>query len=157
MNALLIRTATADDIEQLRVFEQGVIEAERPYNDSLKTETIHYYDIETLISDDNVELVVGEVEQQIVACGYAKISRAKAYLQYAFYSYLGFMYVAPEYRGLEINKKLINHLAQWSQAQGIEHLHLDVYQGNSAAIRAYQKCGFTPYLLDMRLALKQQN
>ena len=153
MNTLLIRAATFDDIKQLRAFEQGVIKAERPFNESLKKNTIHYYDIEALITDENVELVVGEINDTPVACGYAKIMKAKDYLQYSFYSYLGFMYVSPEYRGLGINQQLIDHLAQWSQTQGIEYMHLDVYQGNTAAIRAYEKYGFTPHLLDMRCAL----
>ena len=155
MNSLVIRTAHNDDISQLKAFEQGVIKAERPFDDTLNQGHIQYYDIDSLICDDQIELVVGEIDQQIIACGYAKIMKAKAYVQYSFYSYLGFMYVAPSNRGAGINKRLINHLAHWSQEQCVFHLHLDVYRDNETAVRAYEKYGFRPYTMEMRCDLRK--
>jgi GNAT superfamily N-acetyltransferase len=154
MDTLIIRTAKVEDIEQLKEYEQGVISAERPFDNTFKKDNINYYDIASLISDPSVELAVAELNHQLVACGYAKIVKTKPYIQYPFYSYLGFMFVAPQSRGLEVNKRIISYLAQWSKEQGVYHMHLDVYRDNEAAIRAYEKCGFRPYLMEMRCDLK---
>ena len=155
MDSLIIRTAKNDDIEQLKECEQGVVSAERPFDNTFQKDKINYYDIDSLICDQHVELVVAELNHKIVACGYAKIVKAKPYVQYSFYSYLGFMFVAPHCRGLEINKQIITYLAQWSKEQGVYHMHLDVYRDNEIAVRAYEKCGFRPYLMQMRCDLER--
>jgi len=155
MDGLIIRTALATDIALLQEFEQGVISAERPFDDTFKSEKINYYDLDSLISDENVELVVAEIDGQLVASGYAKIIKTKAYIKYPFYSYLGFMYVVPDYRGKGINQMIINALAKWSQEQGLNNMHLDVFADNEAAVRAYKKSGFSHYLLEMRVELSQ--
>lgn len=156
MEGLIIRTALPTDIAKLQVFEQGVISAERPFDDTFKTEKIHYYDLDSLISDENVELVVAQVNDELIACGYAKILKTKAYVKYPFYSYLGFMYVAPEYRGQGINQQVIDTLAKWSQEQGINNMHLDVFADNESAVKAYRKSGFSQYLLEMRVDLAKE-
>ena len=154
MDEITIRTATTDDISTLMEFEQGVISAERPFDQCFKNETIHYYDLDSLVHDENTELVVAQVGNEVIASGYAKIVKAKPYVQYVFYSYLGFMYVVPKYRGRGINQLIIKALASWSREQGIFNLHLDVYANNHTAINAYEKVGFSPSLVEMRLSLE---
>jgi len=44
-------------------------------------------------------------------------------------------------------------LTQWSRDKGAEALYLDVYSQNSSAIRAYEKVGFAPCLVEMKLIL----
>jgi len=151
MNNMVIRPATLDDMAQLKQFEQGVISAERPFDETLKPDPINYYDLEQQITAEHIHLVVAENEGQLIACGYARIEQAKPYVNYRFYSYLGFMYVAPEYRGNGINQSIIDTLKCWSKEQGITMMHLDVFAENQAAVRAYQKAGFKANLVEMRL------
>ena len=155
MDEIHYRTAKPSDIPQLQTFEQGVILAERPFDDTFKTDEIHYYDLESLISDENIELIVAELAGQLIASGYARILKSKPYISYPFYTYLGFMYVAPEYRGKGINRQLIEQLAKWSKEQGINNMHLDVFADNQPAINAYRKSGFKHYLLEMRVDLNK--
>ena len=151
-----VRTATLDDIESLKVFEQGVIKAERPFDETLQVDPIHYYDLEYLITAEDIQLVVVEFEQAIIACGYARIKPAKKYANYSFYSYLGFMFVKEEHRGKGINQLVIGELTQWSLEQGVTMLHLDVFKDNEAAVSAYKKVGFKEYLVEMRMDISQK-
>jgi GNAT superfamily N-acetyltransferase len=151
---IIIRPATQADMETLLQFEQGVIEAERPFDSTIKRSDAYYYDLEKMIAAKNVHLVVAEVDEEIIGCGYARIEKAKPFLQYAQYSYLGFMYVKPEYRGKGVNQKIVEVLKQWSLGKGITELRLQVYYDNMNAIKAYEKAGFKNLLIEMRMAVK---
>ncbi len=153
MNNITIRTATPADLPTLLTFEQGVIEAERPYDCTLK-EKVTYYDISELISQDHVQLLVAECDGQLIASGYAKILDAKPHRKHSQYAYLGFMYVDPEHRGKGLNKLIVDGLMDWSQSRGIDEVRLDVYDGNGAAVRAYEKAGFSKHMVEMRMSIK---
>ena len=154
MEQVIIRKATLNDLDTLLVFEQGVINTERPFDPTLKKEHTNYYDIEKLITASDVEIVVAELGGEIIGSGYARIENAKPYLQHLQHAYLGFMYVVPAHRGKGINKMIMEVLETWSKAQNITELRLDVYQENEAAIKAYEKTGFTKHMVAMRKGLK---
>jgi ribosomal protein S18 acetylase RimI-like enzyme len=153
MSDISIREATLDDLPTLLRFEQGVIEAESPMDAGLKPGKINYYDIEQFIRSPDIRLAVAEIDGKLVGCGYARIETAKPYLQYDRQSYLGFMYVLPEFRGKGINQLILDDLYRWTLSHGVTEVRLEVYPTNSAAIRAYEKAGFKPYLLRMNLKL----
>ena len=145
------RAATLEDLPVLYEFEQGVIAAERPYDETLKTGHITYYDLKSMIESDEAEVIVAIIEKKIVGSGYADIRKSKPYLKHSRYAYLGFMYVIPEYRGNGINKKLIEELKNWAQAKNINEVRLDVYYDNHSAIKAYEKAGFKKHMINMRI------
>jgi ribosomal protein S18 acetylase RimI-like enzyme len=147
------RQAIFDDLEQLKVLEQKVIDAERPFNSLIKNEGAYYYDIDQLISSDQCCLLVAEVGKELVATGYAKIRRSKPSLNHEVDSYLGFMYVLPEFRGQGVNRQILNQLLDWSREQGARDLYLDVYSDNIAAINAYKKAGFSTSMIEMKLSI----
>lgn len=151
MKDIIIRKATFDDKNALLVFEQGVIHAERPFNPTLKESDINYYDIDQMISSEDIELLVAESGGELIGSGYVRIENAKPYLKYTQYAYLGFMYVDPKYRGLGVNQKIIEELKAWAASRGLTEFRLDVYQANEPAIRAYEKAGFTGILVQMRM------
>jgi GNAT superfamily N-acetyltransferase len=147
---IAIRPAKASDIDTLLEFERGIIEAERPFDETLKPGEIHYYDLIELINSPNAEVVLAYAGDEIVGSGYAKILPSKPYLKFQEYAYLGFMFVKPEFRGRGINQLLIHYLIAWSKEKGIKEIKLDVYAENEAALKAYSKIGFKPYMLKMR-------
>lgn len=151
---IIIRKARPADLETLLAFEQGVISAERPFDPTLKAGQTHYYDIEKMIAATDVELVVAESKGELLASGYARIENAKPYLQHTQHAYLGFMYVVPAYRGKGINRMILDVLIQWVKTQNISELKLDVYNENASAIKAYEKAGFSKYMVNMRMGLK---
>ncbi|SDX61040.1 GNAT family N-acetyltransferase [Marinobacter mobilis] len=154
LDGLIIREARDGDYSSLVALEQKVIDSERPYNASLKREGAYYYDIEKLISDHDSRLVVGEISGFIVATGYVQVRRSKPALDHDSHGYLGFMYVKEEYRGLGLNKVILQDLVSWGQRRGLTDFYLDVYAENNSAVRAYEKFGFRGSLLEMKLNLE---
>jgi ribosomal protein S18 acetylase RimI-like enzyme len=153
MEEINIRTASLNDLDVLLRFEQGVINAERPFDSTLKNKNIQYYDIVEMITASHIELVVAEMEGEVVGSGYARIQNSKPYLKHQQYAYLGFMYVHPEHRGKGINKEIIEALKKWVLSQNITEMRLEVYNNNLGAIKAYQKFGFTEHMIEMRMGL----
>jgi ribosomal protein S18 acetylase RimI-like enzyme len=149
----VIRKARSEDLPTLLQFEQGVIEAERPFDQTLKRSHTNYYDLHGMIDDPNVHLVVVMMENNIIGSGYARIQKAKNYLQHHEYAYLGFMYVLPECRGMGINSKVILALKEWSFSRGVYEIRLEVYIKNKSAIRAYEKMGFEMNMVEMRMKM----
>ena len=148
--SITIRPATFDDLPVLLRFEQGVISAERPFDPTLKKDT-HYYDLEEMVNSPDIHLVVAVSGDDIIGSGYARIEKAKHYLQHEQHSYLGFMYTDPAHRGKGVNKMIVETLKQWSLSRNITELRLEVYYLNEAAIRAYEKTGFKKHLIEMRM------
>ena len=66
------------------------------------------------------------------------------------------MYVVPEHRGKGVNRKIVEALEQWSISKGVLEMRLEVYTNNVAAIKAYEKAGFTGHMLEMRMALSEK-
>ncbi len=150
MEEITTRKATLEDLDILLDFEQSIIKAERPFDATLKDGHISYYDIAYMIDAPEVEVVVAESGGEIIGSGYARIEDAKIYLKHEKYAYLGFMYVKPEYRGMGVNKKVIDALEAWCLSQNITEIRLEVYNDNQPAVRAYEKTGFTKNLVEMR-------
>jgi len=151
--ATSFRTATAQDIEALRQFEQGIVSAERAFDPTLKTGPVQYYDIEKMILDEQVRFVVAGRGDQLIGCGFARIDAAKACLSHTQQAYLGLMYVDPRYRGQSINGQIVEQLKQWCRTRGVTELRLDVYSDNLIALGAYEKAGFSKHMIEMRLRL----
>ena len=150
-----LREALLDDLTILEGFEQELIRYERPFAPNLKEGRISYYDIKELIQSGHSTVVVACVEGEIVGSGYVKINTAQPFYKERNYAYLGFMYVAPEYRGKGINKKIIDELIDWAKLKNITEFQLDVYAQNESALKAYSKLGFEPDLLRMRMNISK--
>jgi len=154
---ITIRKATIEDLPVLFEFEQGVLHAERPMDETLKLKNTYYYDIPNLIEDSSVELVIAELDGVIAGCGYAKIKKARDCFQFDQFSYLGFMFTKEDYRGRGVNKKIMNYLYDWSLSKGINEVRLEVYPTNIPAIKAYEKSGMTCSMQTMRIDLRSKN
>ena len=152
---LIIRSAKLSELPVLKSFEQGIITAERPFDTTLKADPISYYDIEAMITSDDTEVAVAEIDGQLVASGYAQKRRSRDYVVSNYHAYIGFLYVDPAHRGKGINKLVLDHLFDWARRNDLPDVHLTVYPENQSAIRAYEKTGFQSHLLEMRLNLDE--
>jgi len=149
-----IRKAILKDVPTLLRFEQGVVGAERAYDPTLKPHPNFYYDIPRMIEDPFTQLVVAECNGELIGCGYARIEASKHFLQHHRHAYLGFMFVEPKWRGKNINQRIIENLKQWTITNGVPEMRLEVYIENLAAIKAYEKAGFSKLLVEMRMGVK---
>lgn len=149
-SSLITRSATRDDLPVLLDFEQGIVAWERPFNPTLKPDPISYYDIGELIDRDSAEVIVAVDGERIIGSGYVRIRQASDYVQPSEYAFLGFMFVDPDYRGRGVNRLVTDALLDWAKARELTEVRLQVYSENASAIRAYEKIGFSPLLLEMR-------
>lgn len=155
MHDIKIRPAQLEDLPTLYRFEQGIISAERPFDPTLKPDPINYYDLKELILSPEAQVLIASSKGKLVGSGYALIKSGKVYHRHNRYTYLGFMYVEPEFRGRGVVSLIINELHKWSRNQGIDEVRLEVYDQNSPAIKAYEKLGFKKHMIEMRLDNKE--
>lgn len=146
----VIRSATNNDLAKLAEFLQVLVEAERPFDPTLKEGEIFYYSLQELLLDKKTEVLVVDHNNEIIGCGYAQIREAKEYEKHELFGYLGFMFVDEEFRGKGISNLLLNDLKKWVLSQGITEVRLQVYADNESAVRAYEKAGFKKLLTTMR-------
>ena len=151
MDELVIREAQIDDLNTLLEFEQALVLAERPYDECIRQDPVHYYDLQELIQDPDVAVVVAEYNGEIVSSGSCRARKARIYLDHQEYAYLGFMYTLPDYRGRGINRQIIDYLSNWAVKRDLYELRLTVYDENIPAIQAYEKAGFSKHIVEMRM------
>lgn len=151
---MIVRKASLKDLPTLLEFEQGLIEAERPMDPTIKDGNISYYDIGLLIKNDESDVFVVEKNGEILASGYAKIMNDRHYLKHDKQGYLGFMFVPIEHRGKGLNKLIMDALINWCKERDVFELRLDVYDTNDPAIKAYEKAGFKKHLINMRFNIE---
>jgi GNAT superfamily N-acetyltransferase len=153
MITVTTREAKKEDLETLLEFEQGIIEAERPFDSSLKEGKISYYNLEEMIFAKNVHLIVAVIEDEIVGSGYLKIEKSGSYRKNELNGYIGFMYVKPNFRGKRISSVILESLKGWAKKQELKELRLDVYKENLGAIKSYERFGFNKSLINMKMEI----
>ncbi len=152
MKDVRIRDAVEADLPALLQFEQALIEAERPFDPTIRDGRLHYYDLKEYITNKEAKVVVAMNNGQIVSSGFGIPKAARTYLNHEQYAYLGFMYTLPVFRGKGINGKIMEVLVAWAKSKGLSEVRLTVYQDNVPAIAAYEKVGFKKHIIEMRMA-----
>jgi GNAT superfamily N-acetyltransferase len=156
MDPITVRAATIADLDALELFQQGVVSAERPYDPTLKDGTVRYYDIAEMLSRKDVLFLVAESGGRVVGCGFAQIEQAEPFFKHSVHAYFGLMYVEPAHRGRGVNAEIIRSLKRWCRSMNVAETRLDVYEGNKAAISAYEKAGFSKLCIEMRMPLRDE-
>ena len=154
LTEVIIREASLDDLQDLLIFEQEIIRAERPFDPTIRQSPVNYYDLKALLLDKKVGVYVAEYKGRVISSGYGMARKARHYLDHEEYAYLGFMYTVPEFRGKGVNQMILKALQEWASEMGFIELRLTVYDGNDPAIRAYEKAGFQKHIIEMRLREK---
>ena len=153
MAVISTRPAKIDDLKALQEFEQGIIKVERPLDPFLKAGRIYYYNIEELITAENVNLLVAVSNNEIIGSGYVRIEKSSEYHKNKKNGYVGFIYVKPEFRGKRINTIILESLKHWAKKRGLIELRLDVYHNNTSAIKSYERFGFNKSMINMRMEI----
>jgi putative acetyltransferase len=87
----------------------------------LRAESVAFF----LIREDGVPAGCGGI--QLVGTKYAEVKR---------------MYVRPQFRGLGLARRMLNHLADYAQRHGVHILRLETGIHQRDAIRLYEGMGF---------------
>ena len=152
-----IRKATQEDLPVLMEFMNGLVDAERPMNPTIKDGKVIYYDLSEIMKNEESDLYVVELNNELVASGYAKIKEDRSYLKHDKQGYLGFMFVPEKHRGNGYNKLIMDTLLKWCKDRNVFENRLDVNATNTAAIRAYEKAGMKKHMVNMRLDIEDIN
>ena len=133
------------------------MQAERPFDPTLEEGTIHYYDDPRMLESDEVEFLLatsgetlGGLRLRAHRAGQSRIFR------HTHHAYVGLMYVEPAYRGSGVSGKILGSLKQWCRSRNVAELRLEVYRDNGAAVRAYERAGFAPLYMQMRMHLNDE-
>jgi RimJ/RimL family protein N-acetyltransferase len=148
---ITLRPAKISDLKTLLEFEQGVIEAERPMDRFLKKGAIYYYNIEELIVSKSIQFMVADDNGELVGSGYIRLEDSRHYHKNSRYGYLGFIFVKLSHRGQRIITLILESLKEWAVEKELKELRLDVYSDNVAALKSYERFGFTKSLVNMRM------
>lgn len=98
-------------------------------------ESRHGFSIARLVAE-GMSFFVLRADGRPAGCGGVKIFGRD-------YGELKRMYVRPEFRGAGLGERLVNHLADYARAQGVARLRLETGCAQHAAIRLYERVGFT--------------
>jgi len=151
MYEFISRAARKSDLPDLYRFEQGIVTAERPFDPTLQDGVIHYYDLAAMIDADDARIAVVESNGQLVGAGSARKLQALPFVKHKYHAHLGFMFVDPAFRGIGVIQMVMEALKSWAVEKELNIIRLEVYAGNSPAIRAYEKMGFAPNLVEMTM------
>jgi len=150
-----IRKATLHDLDILLEFEQGLILAELPMDDTIiSTEITHYYDIPAYIKSADTLMLVAENDKEVIGCGYGKIMDSPIWSTNQQYGHIGFMFVKDAHRGQGISNLIIDKLCEWFKENNLKEARLKVYEKNPGAIKAYKRSGFEELRREMSVKLK---
>jgi GNAT superfamily N-acetyltransferase len=61
------------------------------------------------------------------------------------------LYVHPRHRNNGVGASLVGHFRSWAQQKNAARIAVTAYTTNEAAIRFYQRTGFTPYTLTLEM------
>lgn len=143
MTDVILREANKDDLSTLLLFEQALIEAEKPLDEFLGDGNLKYYDIEGII--------VAVHECKLIASGYVRKEENKIYHKNPKHGYIGFIFVESSFRGKKISTKILGELKRWASKEELKELRLDVYNTNIPALKSYESFGFKKSLVNMRM------
>lgn len=87
--------------------------------------------------DDKFVFGVFDKEDEL----FAVVDAVRGYPEPAIW-FLGFIFVAPAYRGKGFGRALLQALMDWARAQGGDRLRLGVVEPNAGARRLYERIGF---------------
>jgi putative acetyltransferase len=100
------------------------------------SESRHGYSVDKLMRE-GVQFFVLRVDGQPAGCGGVQFYEAG-------YGELKRMYVQPDFRGLGLGKRLLDHLVQVAQEKRVPLLRLETGIYQKPAIRLYERYGFQP-------------
>jgi putative acetyltransferase len=97
-------------------------------------ESRHGYDVEKLLRE-GVAFFVVRSGDGVAGCGGVQIVGSE-------YGEIKRMYVRPAYRGQGLGRRMLDHLAAHTRAQGLDRLRLETGIHQREAIRLYEGYGF---------------
>ncbi len=153
---MTIRKATVDDFEKISEFsKQAVLHHVENRPDIIRSAPeLSKKEFRQTIKDKKSLLFVAEVNGEVV--GYSKSlirTVGNEVWTPATFIFVYEMYVAPSFRYRGIANTMLDEIKKTAKEVGASKIELDVWSFNEAAIRLYEKSGFTPQRIKMELKI----
>ncbi|WP_062199639.1 GNAT family N-acetyltransferase [Massilibacterium senegalense] len=126
--------------EMVELWNINAIETADCELDESDREAIHEQLKEYITSKYGMVVVAMNEHQQII--GYSIASVKKDLVSGELSGQLDEVYVAPEYRGKKLAKKLVDNVIKWLDQQNISLIHVHVDIDNKLALKFWEKNGF---------------
>lgn len=135
-----VRDASLRDLNAIVGFiAEEAREAEGRTQDQAKLEQ----GIEAALRDDRIARYWLLIDETDSACGCASVVREWSDWNAGYYWWIQSMYIAPDCRGKGCLDLLMDRIVSAATEAGCLDLRLYVHSENKAAIRAYEKAGFS--------------
>ncbi len=150
-----IRTYCEDDRDALRALVLALHEEVRPLDADLAPgETIldaHFDHLQQRLAQTHGTVLVAEDAGRLVgyACLFGRVTPDEVDERPTPFAFLAELYVAPGHRAFGVGGDLMARAEDLARGLGAAKLELKVHAGNSAAIRHYERMGFTTRWLTM--------
>src|SRR3989344_2763294 len=102
-----IRPAKISDVRVIKMLQGGLVDFERAFDNRIKDGKVQYYNVLNILRDSNAKLLVCEIDNKIVGCGFGEIMKEPDWVKNRKYGYIGMMFVHKDYRNQGIGKKII--------------------------------------------------
>ena len=122
------RPDTPDALQLLAELDEALEQMHYP------RESRHAFSVEKLLRE-GVAFFVTRHDESPAGCGGIKLFGAE-------YGEVKRMYVRPEFRGLGLGKRMLDHLMEYAQIQGVGILRLETGIYQTDAIALYERWGF---------------
>jgi len=100
------------------------------------SESRHGYPVEKLLKED-VPFFIIRCDGIAAGCGAIKLFGDD-------YGEIKRMYIRPQFRGLGLAKRVLDHLADYARSHGVGLLRLETGMSQREAIQLYERAGFQP-------------
>jgi ribosomal protein S18 acetylase RimI-like enzyme len=147
----VVRRATEDDLQDVvRLFRDLSAHQERwrvfPSRADLTEEMRRRYQAE--LDDPDALLVVAEEDGRIVGMAAGHIHKPSSMSEELAVE-LGSVYVEPGYRQRGLASALTSEVARFARERGVERITLKTFAQNEEALRAWERIGFEPRMIQM--------
>lgn len=152
MSTMTVRPATATDLPGVLAASAGLWREDAGTRDTTMNLDWPYRHGETAfrsaLTDPGRLVLVVDHEHAVVGFLSAGIVEPDQYRAVRVAT-LNSMFVLSPYRGRGLGAELVAQFREWAGLCGADRIAVNAYASNSAAIRFYQKVGFTPYTLTL--------
>ncbi len=151
MKFINIEECGIEDINKLREISKKTFYETFIYGTSVKDmedylkDNFSYNQLELEMKNKNSRFYKVENDEKIIA--YLKLNYSVVHENNEFEEALEIqrIYIDKDYKGMHIGKKLIEKAVEVAKCKNLEYIWLGVWEKNSAAIKFYEKLGFSKY------------
>jgi len=110
--------------------------------------------LRALIGRDDAMAVIARDAGQIIGYAIGRVTALPPFFEQRFRGYIHDVYVRDAYRRQGIGRRMVEEILEWLRGRGVNLVELTV-AANNDAVRFWERLGFTTYMHQMKLELRE--